>query len=84
MARQLRSGSSRRGPGRVENPTPSCPGGRWKWSAFYAIAELLEFPDLRAARRVEKPSKYSLCETTACALDVGRVANLRGGWLPPQ
>ncbi|MGA9623949.1 MAG: hypothetical protein WBQ65_05730, partial [Bryobacteraceae bacterium] len=24
-----------------------------------------------------------LCYTTACALDVGQVANLRGGWLPP-
>src|ERR1035437_5597258 len=27
-----------------KNPTHSCPGDRWKWSAFYAIAEFLEFP----------------------------------------
>src|SRR5664279_2113588 len=30
---------------RGENPTPSRPGARWKWSAFHAIAELVEFPD---------------------------------------
>src|SRR5674476_1067924 len=29
---------------RTKNPTPSCPGDRWKWSDFYAIAEFLEFP----------------------------------------
>src|ERR1035441_9178183 len=28
-----------------KNPTHSCPGHRRKWTAFYAIAELLEFPD---------------------------------------
>src|ERR1035437_8451052 len=28
-----------------KNPTPSRPGARWKWSAFHAIAELVEFPD---------------------------------------
>ncbi len=33
--------------------------------------------------KVEKPPKYSPCYTTACALDVGQVANLRGGWSPP-
>src|ERR1035437_7634220 len=37
----------RRGKPRTEskNPTPSRPGARWKWSAFHAIAELVEFPD---------------------------------------
>ena len=33
--------------------------------------------------RVEKPPRHSLCYTTACALGVGQVGNLRGGWLPP-
>ena len=35
----------------AKNPTPSRPGARWKWSAFYAIAEVSEFPDhARGAR----------------------------------
>ena len=29
----------------AKNPTPSRPGIRWNWPAFYAIAELVEFPD---------------------------------------
>src|SRR5450759_5615573 len=29
----------------AKNPTPLRPGGHWNWSAFYAIAELFEFPD---------------------------------------
>src|ERR1035437_6562737 len=29
----------------AKTPTPSRPGARWKWSAFHAIAELVEFPD---------------------------------------
>src|ERR1035437_2658261 len=29
----------------AKKPTPSRPGARWKWSAFHAIAELVEFPD---------------------------------------
>src|ERR1035437_10848421 len=34
-----------------KNPTHSCPSDRRKWSAFYAIAQLLEFPDhARGAR----------------------------------
>ena len=27
-----------------KNPSHSCPGYRWKWSTFYAIAELSEVP----------------------------------------
>src|ERR1035437_6016745 len=50
--RRNRDGNDRRA--RVtesKNPTLSCPGGRWNWAAFYAIAELLEFPDhARCAR----------------------------------
>src|SRR5450759_4233607 len=37
-----RGGNPRTG---AKNPTLSCPGGHWNWSAFYAIAELSEFPD---------------------------------------
>src|SRR5450759_444548 len=38
--------SRRANPGTgAKNPTPLCPGGHWNWSAFYAIAELFEFPD---------------------------------------
>ena len=34
-----------------KNPTHSCPSDRREWSAFYAIAEFLEFPDhARGAR----------------------------------
>src|SRR5450759_1168489 len=33
--------------------------------------------------RGEKPPQYSLCYKAAFAIDVGQVANLRGGWLPP-
>src|ERR1035441_5168897 len=29
----------------------SCPGRRWNWSAVYAIAELLEFPDHACSAR---------------------------------
>src|ERR1035437_732209 len=40
-ADRIPQGKSRTG---SKNPTHSCPGDRWKWSAFYAIAEFLEFP----------------------------------------
>src|ERR1017187_8804448 len=43
---QPRRGNRGRKPGTgAKNPTRSCPAGRWKWSAFYTIAELVKFSD---------------------------------------
>src|ERR1035437_9296853 len=45
-SRKTISGDPAPNPGTgAKKPTPSRPGARWKWSAFHAIAELVEFPD---------------------------------------